>query len=180
MSSRGLLEAILFVSGEPVAVDQLAQWMRIPVEEVKRLAGQKEHAAPGLVIRQLDGRLQLSTNPELAGELKRIFTSRREERLSNSLLETLTMVAYRQPITRQEIDDIRGVHSAYALTALQERGLVEKVGTKDVLGRPALYGTTETFLRRFDLRSLADLPPLADAEREEALRAPEEKNDQSS
>ena len=180
MSGRGLLEAILFVSGEPVAVEQLARWMNIPAAEVKRLAEQNEQTAPGLVIRQINGRLQLSTNPELAGELKRIFTSQREDKLSNSLLETLTMVAYRQPITRQEIDDIRGVHSAYALSALQERGLVEKVGTKDVLGRPALYGTTEAFLQRFDLRSLADLPPLTDFEREEAPRAPEEKHDQSS
>lgn len=177
MKGRGLLEAILFVCGEPVAVSQLAEWMDLSEKEILALTGSAD-AGSGLVIRRLEDRLQLATNPEYAGELKRIFAAGKDERLSDALLETLAIVAYQQPVTRQEIDDIRGVHSAYALSALADRGLIERVGTKDVLGRPALYGTTEAFLRQFDLATLQDLPPLPDTEPNDeapAAAAPEEK-----
>lgn len=172
MSKRGLLEAILFVCGEPVAASQLAEWLGCSPEDVFALAAADGSREAGLLIRRLDDRLQLATNPVYGSTLKAIFEQTRDVRLSNSLLETLTIVAYRQPVTRQEIDDIRGVHSAYALSALAERGLIARVGTKDVLGRPALYGTTEAFLRQFNMTSLADLPPLEQTE--QAPGAPEE------
>lgn len=165
MNRSALLEAVLFVCGEPVEIRQLAEWMQIPAAEVRALA-EEAPAGSGLVIRRFGDRLQLATAPELSGELTRIFAKTRDERLSNSLLETLTIVAYRQPVTRQEIDVIRGVHSTYALSALVDRGLVEKVGTKDALGRPVLYGTTDLFLRQFSLGSLRELPPLTEAEQD--------------
>lgn len=163
MNRRALLEAILFVCGEPTAVSAIAAWMEIPEAEVFQLARQPQEGS-GLVIRRLDDRLQLATSPVYAEKLKAIFQSRSEERLSNSLLETLTIIAYRQPVTRQEVDDIRGVNSAYAIAALRERGLVEKTGVREVLGRPSLYGTTAVFLQQFNLSSLADLPPLPGGE----------------
>lgn len=175
MSARGLLEAVLFVCGEPVAISQLAAWMNCTESDITDLAGSGQMEGSGLVIRRLADRLQLATSPDYAGELRRIFAVSRDERLSNALLETLAVVAYRQPVTRQEVDDIRGVNSAYALAALAGRGLVRRVGTKDVLGHPALYGTTEEFLRQFDLTALDDLPPLPETEQEvKAPPAPEE------
>lgn len=160
MSARGLLEALLFVSGEATAVSDLSRWMELPPEEVLALAAQEEDKDSGLVIRRLDDSLQLATSPVYAEKLQEVFSTGNTGRLSDSLLETLTIIAYQQPVTRQEIDDIRGVNSSYAVSALRERGLIEKAGTKDVLGHPALYRTTDAFLRQFDLASLKDLPPL--------------------
>ena len=173
MSRRGLLEAILFICGESVPAAKIASWMQLTEEEVLALAAEK--SSSGLVIRRMEEHLQLATDPCYAAELRRIFASGSEEKLSNPLLETLAIVAYRQPVTRQEVDDIRGVHSGYALSALADRGLVRRIGTKDVLGRPPLYGTTEAFLRQFDRTALGDLPPLPEADRRnEAPPAPEE------
>lgn len=161
----GLVEAILFLCAEPVSIHELAAWMDLTEQQVDTIVTFLESQSEGgLQVRRIDGRVQLATNPKYAEKLKHIFERTNASKLSKSLLETLTIIAYRQPVTRQEIEEIRGVGSSYAVSVLQERGLVDKVGTKDTLGRPALFGTTDEFLRHFDLSSLKDLPPVPEAD----------------
>lgn len=163
---RGLVQAILFVSGEAVRIEDLCEWTSLPEEELAEVLESLESEAEGLIVRRFGDSVQLVTNPRYAQALRRIFSPDTEEKLSSSLLETLTIIAYRQPVTRLEVEELRGVRSAYSIGALCDKGLVERIGTRDVLGHPAEYGTTEEFLRQFDLRSLDDLPQVKDQDDE--------------
>lgn len=156
----------MFVSGDPVRIEDLCSWTSLPEDEVTGLLESLENEDGGLVCRRFGDSVQLVTNPKYADVLQRIFSPDSEERLSASLLETLTIIAYRQPVTRLEVEELRGVRSAYSIAALCDKGLVEKIGTRDVLGHPTEYGTTEEFLRQFDLRSLDDLPKVEEKDKE--------------
>lgn len=156
------IECVLLVSGEPVRIDQLADAVQAPAEVVVAAVAllRREYAGRGLEVQEVAGGYQLGTRPAYADAVRRYLGSAGREPLSQAALETLAIIAYRQPITRPEIEALRGVRSEHILERLEERRLIKAVGRKPAVGRPILYGTTEAFLRYFGLRDLSDLPPL--------------------
>jgi segregation and condensation protein B len=159
------LEAVLFVADEPLSSATLAQAVEIDRQEAERLLEglAEEHArrGSGIVLRRVAGGWRLFTNPDAAPAVERYVLSSRHSRLTKAALETLAIVAYKQPVTRHQISAIRGVDSEGVLRALVDRGLLAEVGREDGPGRPVLYGTTSSFLERLGLASIGDLPPLA-------------------
>jgi segregation and condensation protein B len=173
------LEALLFVSDEPLTVSVLAQALdvdrRTAEELCVRLAEELERRGAGVVLRNVAGGWRLFTHPDAAPEVERFVLSSRQSRLTKAALETLAIVAYKQPVTRHQVSSIRGVNSDGVLRALQDKGLIEEAGRDETPGRPVLYATTPAFLERLGLPSLAALPALApllgsepDEEEEEA------------
>lgn len=156
----GLVEAILFAAGDSVNIDDLCRWTGLPRYEIDNILLRLEDTSRATIARRFDDRVQLVTNPEYSDALQAIFNPEPVGKLSASLMETLTIVAYCQPVTRIEVEELRGVQCSYSIAALCSRGLIERKGTRAVLGHPAEYVTTEEFLRQFDLRSLDDLPPV--------------------
>lgn len=163
--TRRALEAILFVSDEPIHVGVLAQAVelgRAEIEEILRdLAAELEDRGAGVVVREVAGGWRLATHPAAAPYVEQFVLSNRQARLSKASLETLAIVAYKQPVTRHQVSAIRGVNSDTVLRALQDRGLIAEVGRDDGPGRAVLYGTTDAFLERLGLASAKDLPPIA-------------------
>lgn len=160
------LEAILFVAEEPVPVQEIAEVLEVPPSSVEEglaaLGTRLESTGSGLVLRPVAGGWRLYTRPDLHPYLERFASGATAARLSRPALETLAVVAYRQPVSRAQIAEIRGVDSEHALHTLERRGLVEVVGRAGGPGQAALYGTTGLFLEKLGLRSRAELPPLAD------------------
>jgi segregation and condensation protein B len=169
VSERGTLlrdlEALLFVSDEPVSSAVLAQALDVERRDVddlcEELSRSYEREDAGIVLRNVAGGWRLSTNPDAAPVVERYVLASRHARLTKASLETLAIVAYKQPVTRHQISAIRGVNSDGVLRALVDRGLVVEVGREEGPGRPMLYGTTPEFLERLGLPSLSALPPLA-------------------
>ncbi len=159
------LEAILFVSDEPLAATVLAQALDVDRRTAERmleeLAAELERQDRGLVLRNVAGGWQLFTHPDTETFVERFVLSSRHARLTKASLETLAIVAYKQPVTRHQIAAIRGVNSDGVLKSLMDRGLLTEVGREDVPGRPVLYGTTPEFLQRLGVPSLTALPSLA-------------------
>ncbi|HEV3189215.1 MAG TPA: SMC-Scp complex subunit ScpB [Polyangiaceae bacterium] len=158
---RGLLEALVFVSDKPVTSNELARVASAPLKQVKEVMGELKqgYAHRGIELDEVAGGWLFRTNVQFAPFVREL-TSERPVRLSRAQIETLAIVAYRQPVTRPEIDDIRGVDSGATLKLLLERDLVRILGKKDEPGRPLLYGTTSQFLEFFGLKSLKELPTL--------------------
>jgi segregation and condensation protein B len=156
-------EALLFVAERPLALAELAELAGVsPAEastQLSQLADDLVTHRRGLRLQRLNDAWQLATAPEV-GERLAAYASRTEARLTPAALEALAVVAYRQPCTRAEVDRVRGVDSDYVLRSLLHRRLVSEVGRRDTPGRPILYGTTFTFLERFGLTSLEELPAL--------------------
>lgn len=156
------LEALLFVASGPVTVAQLAEGLggqALPeVETGLRSLGERLSEGRGLRLQWHAGRVQLTTAPELGGLVERFLGLEATSRLSRAALETLAIVAYRQPITRPMIDAVRGVNSDGVVKSLLSKGLIEEVGRSEGPGRPILYGTTSDFLQHFGMASLNDLP----------------------
>jgi len=161
---RAALEAILFVSNEPVTLDALAEALSekpAAVEkELREIKSTLEANIGGFTLEQTAGGWRLATRPEHEGVLKKYFARKGESRLSLAALETLAIVAYRQPVTAPEISDIRGVNSTAVLRTLLERRLVRVAGRKNVVGAPFLYRTSREFLIHFGLNDIRDLPRL--------------------
>jgi segregation and condensation protein B len=159
---KGVIMSALFVAGEAVETDAFCELTGADsVEAVAdELADELRESESGILLVRVGSKLQLCTNAKYAQYIRTLFAPALRESLTNSMMETLSIIAYRQPVTRAEIDDIRGVHSNYAVSALAERGLVKEAGRKDVLGRPALLATTDEFLRHFGIASLAELPEI--------------------
>lgn len=163
MQTTRIVEAILFGSESPLTAEEIARAgerldagaVEAAIEQLRREYEREERAVQ---IYKLGDGYQLLTRPEYAPYLERFDSIPKMGRLSQAALETLAIVVYRQPVSRIEIDEIRGVNSGPVLRTLQERGLVEVVGRAEGLGRPLLYGTTKQFLEHFGLRSLEDLP----------------------
>jgi segregation and condensation protein B len=159
------LEALFFVSDEPLTASVLAQALEIDRREVearcRRLAEELEERASGVTLREVAGGWRLFTHPDTAPEVERFVLSSRQARLTKAALETIAIVAYKQPVTRHQVSSIRGVNSDGVLRALQDKGLIEEAGREDAPGRPALFATTPAFLERLGLPSLAALPSLA-------------------
>jgi segregation and condensation protein B len=161
---RGL-EALLFVTDEPVPAVAIAQALDVGRREAEELceglARSYEERDAGIVLRTIAGGWRLATHPDAAAIVERYVVSARHARLTKAALETLAIVAYKQPVTRHQVSSIRGVNSDGVLRALGDRGLVAEVGRDERPGRPLLYGTTPEFLERLGLPSLSALPPLA-------------------
>jgi segregation and condensation protein B len=157
----GLLEALVFASDKPVKSIELARFASAPVKQVRELLDELKatYVHRGIVLDEIAGGWLFRTNVEFAPFVREL-TSERPVRLTRAQVETLAIVAYRQPVTRPEVDDIRGVDSGATLKLLLERDLLRILGKKDEPGRPILYGTTSQFLEFFGLKSLKDLPTL--------------------
>ena len=158
------LEAVLFAAGDAVSLGRLCAALETPREDILAAAGALETLYDlenrGLMLRRIGDRLQLCSRPIYAEAARRVTESRRAATLSPAALEVLTIVAYRQPVTRAFIDQLRGVDSGGTLAGLAEKQLIEEAGRLEVPGRPILYRTTERFLQAFALESLDDLPAL--------------------
>ena len=158
------LEALLFIAERPLSTAEVAELAAVPRTQAEgALAQLAEHLADdgrGLRLQRLDEEWQLVTAPELGARLAE-YAARQETRLTLAALEALAVVAYRQPCTRADVDRVRGVDSDYVIRSLLHRRLIADVGRRDTPGRPILLGTTFTFLERFGLTSLDDLPPLS-------------------
>lgn len=157
------LEAMLFASGKPVPVRLLAAALQVEESHVELLLAEMQQeyaqAVRGIELSEVAGGYQLATKPQWAAQVAAL-AGERESKLSAPALETVAIVAFKQPVTKQEMEDIRGVRVDKVLGQLLERGLVREVGRKESLGRPILYGTTPEFLECFGLRSLEQLPAL--------------------
>jgi segregation and condensation protein B len=165
---KPVAEALLFASDEPLAAARLAQLLGkgADAKTVRRLVEElnAEYAGQGRAFEvvEIAGGFQLLTRPEFKDWIRELHRHRRQEKLTPSAVETLAIVAYKQPIQRAAVDDIRGVQSGPLLRSLFERGLIKIVGRLNVPGRPILYGTSRLFLRHFGLKSLKDLPRVAE------------------
>lgn len=157
------LEALLFVAKEPLGLSKMAELLEISQENARELTEVlKERyvaASSGFMLVEVENGFRLGTKPELARYIE-ILYKQPTQVLSNAALEVLSIIAYKQPITRGEIDFIRGVQSDKALSTVLEKGLIKEVGRKDSPGRPILFATTEAFLLHFGIKSINDLPPL--------------------
>lgn len=163
---RGLLEAILFLSNEPLSVSLLARKIQLDKTNTRilldSLVDEYLERSGGILLKEIAGGYRFLTSEKYSEELKKIFKPKSTEKLSRSLLETLAIICYKQPITLSEIEEIRGVNSRNQISILLQKNLIKPQGYKPVPGRPTLYVTTREFLIKFNLNTLADLPPLKD------------------
>ncbi len=163
-----IIEAVLFVTGEAVDVRTLTRGLESTELEIRRavdlLAEDLDRNERGVCIKRFDTQVQLTTRAEWAPYIEKMLQPVQKQSLSQAALETLSIVAYRQPVTKLEVEAIRGVKCDYSIQSLVNKGLIEEVGRKETLGRPILYGTTAHFLSHFGLESIHDLPDAPDAE----------------
>lgn len=156
------IEGILFAAGEPVKTAKLAAVLETDIEAVeeavKVLKYNYDTELRGVMIIEIDGGYQLCSRPEYYSYIQEILGEQRRQALSNAAMEALAIIAYKQPITRGQVEYIRGVNSDGAINRLVERDLIEEMGRLDAPGRPILYGTTQNFLRCFGLKNPKDLP----------------------
>ncbi|HAX50595.1 SMC-Scp complex subunit ScpB [Muricomes intestini] len=161
---QGIIEAILFAMGDSVKLNQIAAVIGHDEDTTRKIIhnmmDKYEQQDRGIRILELENSFQMCTKKEMYEYLIQIAKQPRKYVLTDVLLETLSIVAYKQPVTKLEIEKIRGVKSDHAVNKLVEYGLVEEVGRMDAPGRPLLFGTTEEFLRRFSVQSLDDLPSI--------------------
>ncbi len=161
---KAALESMMFVLGDPLDVKDAAAVLDADKMTVRRLLEELrqeyEEGDRGIRIREIDGSYQWVTDPENAIFIEKLCTPVRVRRLSQAALEVLAIIAYRQPVTRSEIDAIRGIKSERVLDGLENRGLIEEAGRSEGVGRPILYRTTREFLRLFGFRNLDELPDI--------------------
>ncbi|MEK4424719.1 SMC-Scp complex subunit ScpB [Solibacillus sp. FSL K6-1523] len=169
MNSNKLLsqiEALLFVAGdEGMTVKQLAQYIEVEQMDIEAglselLSQYNEGEARGITLKQLAGTYQITTKPEVADTLKKLIENPTNQVLTSASLEVLAIIAYKQPMTRAEVEDLRGVKSERPIATLAARALVQEVGRAEGTGRAILYGTTKEFLNYFGLKNINELPPL--------------------
>lgn len=165
---KAVIEALLFASEKPLSVEELKEAFEEKLtsediaESLNGLKADYQNQNRGIRLFEMAGGYQFVTDSRLAPYLKRFYQEREKKRLSQASLETLSVVAYRQPVTRADIEFIRGVNVDGAIGTLLEKGLVKIVGRKEVPGRPMLYGTTKAFLDHFGLKSVKELPALSE------------------
>lgn len=155
------IEAILFASGNAVPLSLLAEKLGVTKREIDasiEQLKQKYDDEGGQLLLLFNGKAQFSTNPLFKDSVSAVLNQIKEKEFTKAILECAAIVAYKQPITRTELEAIRGVSSDYAVRTLLELQMIEPVGRKDAVGKPILYGTTDNFLKRFRLKSLSDLP----------------------
>lgn len=179
MNYKAAIEAILFTMGESVELGRIADAILLNEKETKKLLDEliKEYRSSsniGMNIIELDGAYQMCTKPQMYEYLIRIAKQPKKRVLTDVLLETLSIIAYKQPVTKAEIEKIRGVSSEHAISKLVEYNLVQELGRLDAPGRPLLFGTTEEFLRSFGVQSIDELPVLSPVQVEEFKQEAEE------
>lgn len=155
-----IIESVVFLSGTPVAIKDIAEKLEVTegmIKDAVEKLQQKYNKESGLQLMTFNKKLQFSTNPEYAEEVSGVLNPIKEKELSRSLLEVAAIIAYKQPVTRIDLEDIRG-NSEYAIQKLLELKMIEPVGRKDAVGRPVLFGTTDEFLKRFEIPDLDALP----------------------
>ena len=173
----GRIEAILFVAGEPVRIEELAKALNVSVRavenEVTKLRDEYDFHQRGFTLKRFGHQVQLATRALYATDVVHLLQPVQKQSLSQAAMETLAVVAYKQPVTRAEVEQVRGVKCDYSIQSLVNKELIMEVGRKDTLGRPILYGTTENFLAHFGLTTLEDLPPMPEAPQPEKAEEPD-------
>ena len=161
---KSIIESLLFVSGEPLNIKEISNSIDISVKVldniIEEMKEEYEKEERGINIISINGNYQLATKPCNSEYIQKLLKKNKRQSLSQASLESLAIIAYKQPITRIDIDEIRGVKSESALLRLLEKGLIKEVGRLEIPGRPILYGTTEEFLRQFGLKEIKELPSL--------------------
>ena len=170
-NEKGRIEAILFVAGDAVDIRDLVRALGTDEKKVRKalqdLESEYDFNQRGFMIKRFGEKVQLATRPLYAEDVVRLRQPVQKQSLSQAAMETLAVVAYRQPVTRADVEQIRGVKCDYSLQSLTAKGLIQEVGRKETIGRPILFGTTDEFLSRFGIESLDRLPPLPEPEPEE-------------
>jgi len=163
---KSAIESLLFAWGEPLSIQRISKALDIKNTHAERLLNELiqayESDERGITILEVDKHYQFCTKKENYKYIEVLCQTSKSRGLSNSALEVLTIIAYKQPITKLDIEQVRGVNSDAAIQSLMDRGLVDVVGKLEKIGRPQIYGTTQTFLKTFGLKQLSDLPPLDD------------------
>ena len=156
-----IIEGVLFVAGDGVEIEEFKSRFEMNDREFNKcidILKEKYNENSGINIITYKKKVQLCSNPEIVDSIADILNPIRERSLTKAAMETVAIVAYKQPITRLEIENVRGVNCDYAIQLLQTNNLIEVVGRKDTVGKPVLFGTTDNFLKRFELNSIEDLP----------------------
>jgi segregation and condensation protein B len=156
-----IIEGVLFVAGEGVSIEEFKSRFEMNDREFNKcldILKEKYNKESGINVITYKNKVQLCSNPEIVENISEILNPIRERSLTKAAMETVAIVAYKQPVTRIDIENIRGVNCDYAIQLLQANNLIEIVGRKDTVGKPVLFGTTDNFLKRFELNSLEDLP----------------------
>ncbi|MCQ2545558.1 MAG: SMC-Scp complex subunit ScpB [Clostridia bacterium] len=165
---KSAIESMMFVWGEPLNIKDVADIFNVDKKEIyeccKELQEEYEQEGRGIVIREVNKSFQFVTRKENLDFIERLCTPVRRRRLSQSALETLAIIAYKQPVTKGEIEAIRGIRCDRVMEGLVGKNLIAQIGRADTVGRPMLYGTTDEFLKQFEFESLKDLPPIEDIE----------------
>lgn len=160
----GVIEAILFASGEPIELYRLSEASGVESgtipSMIKLLNDRYDDCGSGICIKKLESSYQMCTRTEFAPQIKAALETKRAAPLSAAAMEALTIIAYNQPVSKGFVENVRGIDSSSVVNNLVEKGLVEEAGRLDVPGKPIVYRTTSVFLRSFGLNSIADLPPL--------------------
>ncbi len=163
---KGRIEAILFVAGDAVSIRELARALQTDEKEIRKavasLKDEYDYGQRGFLLKRFGDNIQLATRSLYAADVMRLLQPVQQQSLSQAAMETLAVVAYKQPVTRAEVEQIRGVKCDYSLQSLISKGLIREAGRKDTIGRPILYGTTDEFLSHFGLEGLDGLPPMPD------------------
>jgi len=158
---KEVIKAILFVAGDGLEKDLLAEKLELSLKELNDVIAEIKDefsGEKGIHLIEYKNKIQFSSNPNFADYISDVLSPVREKMLTRAALETLAIIAYKQPITKLEIEDVRRVNSDYAVQALMDQDMIEIVGRKEAVGRPLLFGTTENFLKRFNIKQLEDLP----------------------
>ena len=156
-----VLESLLFLSGDALKTDDIAASLELQKSEIKksvRRLKDKYGGKCGIQLLEFNGKLQFGTNPDNKEEVESVLNPIKERELSKATLETIAIIAYKQPVTKLEVETVRGVNCDYTMQTLLNLGMIEVVGLKDAIGHPKLYGTTDEFLRRFRLENINQLP----------------------
>ncbi|MBP3648113.1 MAG: SMC-Scp complex subunit ScpB [Clostridia bacterium] len=171
-----IIEAILFVAGEPVAINDLSIALGVSDMETIRAVEELERAMDeekrGITVKRYGDHLRLETRAEYAPYVERMLQPVQRQSLSQTAMETLAVIAYRQPTTKGEVEQVRGVKCDYSVQSLLQKGLIKEVGRKEALGRPILYATTDKFLEHFGISDIRELPPLPDPQPVEKVEEP--------
>ena len=175
---KGRIEAILFVAGEAVTVKELSRALQAEEKAVKAelnaIRDEYDYDQRGFMLKRFGDKVQLATRPLYAQDVLRLLQPVQQQSLSQAAMETLAVVAYKQPVTRAEVEQVRGVKCDYSLQSLINKGLIKETGRKDTIGRPILFGTTDEFLSHFGLEGLEFLPPLPENPQEPSPEDTEE------
>lgn len=163
---KSAFESMLFTWGDPLGAKEAAEVFNITTKEAvelfRELAAEYEQEGRGIVIREINGSFQYVTREENADYIERLCTPVKQKRLSQSALEVLAIIAYKQPVTKGEIEAIRGIKCDRVIEGLSQKGLIDVIGRSSAIGRPNLYGTTDVFLKNFGFSSLKEMPKIDD------------------